>query len=278
VRPSEVVTRATEYLEGHGVEGARETAESLLMHLLETDRAGLYTRTEGLDSATARAYGRALCQRCAGTPLQHLTGHQAFRGLNLEVQPGVFVPRPETEVLVEAAIQTLAETTRPVVVDIGAGTGAVGLGIKRVRTDARLHAVDVNPQAVELTQRNADRNRLVIDVYLGDLFEPLPAEMKGTVDLVVSNPPYVTEAEYEELPPEVRADPYEALVGGTEVHARLAEEAPAWLKPGGWLVVEIGASQAATVSLLMRRTFEEIQTIEDLAGRPRVVMGRRPVG
>ena len=94
----------------------------------------------------------------------------------------------------------------------------------------------------------------------------------------MSNPPYVTEAEYEELPDEVRADPYEALVGGTDVHARLAAEAPTWLRPGGWLVVEIGATQADDVSRLFRRTLEEVHALEDLAGRPRVVLGRSPGG
>jgi release factor glutamine methyltransferase len=278
VRPSEVVTRATRYLEAHGVEGARETAEALLMHLLDVDRVELYTRAEGLDSATARSYGRALCQRCAGTPLQHLTGRQAFRGLNLEVRPGVFVPRPETEVLVEAATQVTAGVPRPLVLDVGTGTGAVGLALKRAHRDVRLHAVDVNPEAVELAQRNADRHRLVIDLYLGDLFAPIPSALRGRFDLIVSNPPYVTEAEYEELPEEVRADPYEALVGGTDVHARLADEAPSWLRPGGWLVVEIGTSQADDVSRLFRRTLEEVHALEDLAGRPRVVLGRAPGG
>jgi release factor glutamine methyltransferase len=276
VRPSEVVARATKYLEGHGVEGARETAEALLMDLLGVDRAGLYTRSEGLDSATARAYGRGLCQRCTGTPLQHLTGKQPFRGLVIEVRPGVFVPRPETEVLVEAAVQVTAGVPRPVVVDVGSGTGAVGLAIKRSIRNARLYAVDVNPEAVELTKRNADRNRIVIDVYVGDLFDPLPAALRGRVDLVVSNPPYVTVEEYEDLPAEVRADPYEALVGGTDVHRRLAAEAPLWLRPGGWLVVEIGASQVPEVSAAFRPRYREIQAIEDLAGRPRVVMGRLP--
>ncbi len=276
MRPSDVVTRATRYLEAHGVEGARETAEALLMHLLAVDRVELYTRAEGLDSATARSYGRALCQRCAGTPLQHLTGRQPFRGLNLEVRPGVFVPRPETEVLVEAAVQVTTNVARPLVLDVGTGTGAVGLAIKRVLRDARLHAVDVNPEAVELAQRNADRHRMVIDLYVGDLFGPVPPGLRRQFDLIVSNPPYVTEAEYAELPEEVRADPYEALVGGTDVHARLADEAPTWLRPGGWLVVEIGASQAEDVSRLFRRTLEEVHALEDLAGRPRVVLGRAP--
>lgn len=278
MRPSEVVARAARYLEGHGVDGARENAEALLMKLLGTDRAGLYTREEGLDSATARAYGRALCQRCSGTPLQHLTGEQPFRGMTLSVAPGVFVPRPETEVLVTAAVQAITDVRRPVIVDVGTGTGAVALALKRARRDAEVHAVDVNPAAVELARDNARRHELRIEVHEGDLLRSLPSELRGRVDLVVSNPPYVTEEEYADLPAEVRADPYEALVGGTDVHARLADDAPEWLVPRGWLVVEIGASQAEDVTEIMAKRFVELETIEDLAGRARVVMGHLPAG
>ncbi|MBI4260776.1 MAG: peptide chain release factor N(5)-glutamine methyltransferase, partial [Actinobacteria bacterium] len=100
MRPADVLRRAERYLDRHGVESPRATAEVLLMHVLRTDRAGLYSRREGMSSAEARSFGRALCVRCAGTPVQHLTGTQAFRHLELEVRPGVFVPRPETEVVV----------------------------------------------------------------------------------------------------------------------------------------------------------------------------------
>src|SRR5919198_4854225 len=131
MRPSEVVSRATKYLDRHGVESARTNAEILLMEVLGVDRAALYGRSEGLTAVESKAYGRALCQRCMGTPLQHLTGHQAFRGLDLVVRPGVFVPRPETEVLVEVALAQVEQDRTPVVVDVGTGTGAVALAIAR---------------------------------------------------------------------------------------------------------------------------------------------------
>src|ERR1043166_8938650 len=123
LRPSEIVRRSAAYLDRHGVESPRETAEVLLAHFLRTDRAGLYARSEGLDTATAKLFGRALCQRCGGVPLQHLTGEQDFMGLRLRVEPGVFVPRPETEVLADEAIRLLSGTTDPVVADAGTGTG-----------------------------------------------------------------------------------------------------------------------------------------------------------
>lgn len=274
MRPSQIAARAATYLSAHGVESPRETAEALLQYFLGEDRAGLYARSEGLDTRTARLYGRALCQRCHGVPLQYLTGEQQFLDLVLGVAPGVFVPRPETEVLVQRALETLEGRTAPVVVDVGTGTGAVALAVKRGRPDGRVLATDVSEEAVSVARANASRHDLQVEVGLGDLLSPLPDELRGRVDLVVSNPPYVTRDEYEELPVEVRAEPYEALVGGTDVHRAIAEKAPDWLRPGGWLVLEIGASQAEDVRGFLTRSFGEIEVLPDLAGRDRVVRGR----
>jgi release factor glutamine methyltransferase len=274
MRPSEVLTRATTYLSAHGVESPRETAEALLEYFLRVDRTGLYARAEGLDTRTAKLYGRALCQRCHGVPLQYLTGEQQFLDLVLGVAPGVFVPRPETEILVARALEALEGRTAPMVVDVGTGTGAVALAVKRSRPDARVLATDVSDEAVSVARANASRHDLQVEVSAGDLLSPLAGELRGRMDLIVSNPPYVTREEYEELPAEVRAEPYEALVGGTDIHRRLAEEAPTWLRPGGWLVVEIGASQADEVRGLLDRRFEGVEALPDLAGRDRVVRGR----
>src|SRR5438094_10656852 len=140
MRPSEIVRRAARYLEVHGVQSPRQTAEVLLQHVLETDRAGLYSRDEGLSSAQAKAFGRALCRRCTGQPVQHLTGRQQFRRLELEVRPGVFVPRPETEILAEVGLTEIDDVRDPVVVDVGTGTGAVALSIKDERAGASVWA------------------------------------------------------------------------------------------------------------------------------------------
>lgn len=274
MRPSEVAARAASYLERHGVESPRETAEALLMYFLETDRAGLYARDEGLDTRTAKLFGRALCQRCHGVPLQYLTGEQQFFDLVLGVAPGVFVPRPETEVLVERALEVLPGRGG-VVVDVGTGTGAVALAIKRFRPETRVLATDVSEDAVAVARANASRHGLDVEVLHGDLLSPLSAELRDRLDVVVSNPPYVTEEEYESLPDEVRAESYEALVGGTRVHARLAGESPDWLRTGGWLVMEIGEAQASEVAGLLEKRFEAVEALKDLAGRDRVVRARR---
>ena len=276
--PAELVRRSAAYLERHGVESPTANAETLLMHVLGTDRAGLYARREGLDTQSARLFGRALCRRCAGTPLQHLTGEQQFLDRTLTVRPGVFVPRPETEVVAMAALDAIDGMTAPVVVDVGTGTGAIGVTIADRRPDATVLGTDVSPEAVALARENARRLGVRVDVREGDLLSPLDTALRGRVGLIVSNPPYLTEAEYEDLPPEVRRDPYAALVGGTEVHARLADEARTWLCPGGWLVTEIGEGQAAEVGALLERAgFDAVSVRQDLNGLDRVVSGRRPV-
>jgi release factor glutamine methyltransferase len=275
---TEVLRRSAAYLAAHGVQSPVQTAETLLMHVLGTDRAGLYTRRDGLDTPSARLFGRALCQRCAGTPLQYLTGEQQFMDLVLSVSPGVFVPRPETEVLVEAALDAIRGIHSPTVVDVGTGTGAVALALKRHRPEATVWATDVSEAAVTLARGNAARLGLPVEVRRGDLLEPLPEDLAGRIDLLVSNPPYVTSEEYDDLPEEVKAEPYEALVGGMEFHRRLANLAPGWLAPGGWLVLEISAAQGADIRLLLAGMLDEVEVLPDLAGRDRVVRGRRASG
>ena len=273
--PAEVVRRSAAYLERHGVESPRANAETLLMNLLGTDRAGLYARCEGLDALTARLYGRAVSRRCAGTPLQHITGEQQFLDLRLGVVPGVFVPRPETEILATTAIELIADVDDPVVVDVGTGTGAVALAVASRRRDARVVATDASPAAVGLCGANAERLGLNVEIREGDLLSPVPEDLRGRVDLIVSNPPYVTAEEYGDLPEDVRRDPYEALVGGVDVHARLAADAPGWLRAGGYLAVAIGETQAGDVTRLFARAgFVEVRLVADLAGRDRVVSGR----
>jgi release factor glutamine methyltransferase len=276
VGPADVLRRATEYLDRHGIESPRTSAEQLMMHVLGTDRAGLYSRTEGLDTREARMFGRAICQRCTGTPLQHLTGEQGFRRIVVEVRPGVFVPRPETEVLVGLALDAVAGIEDPVVVDVGTGTGAIALAVKDERPDATVYATDRSAEALELAASNAQRLGLDVHLLEGDLLAPLPDDLRGWVDLVVSNPPYLTPDEYADLPAEVKADPELALLGGPDVYQRLAAEALRWLRDGGVLAVEMGASQGRALADALSRSFMDVRVEPDLAGRDRVVLARRP--
>ena len=172
MRPALIVRRAADYLSRHDVESPLPTAEILLANVLGTDRAGLYTRDEGLSAGEAKRFGRALCRRCVGVPLQHLTGEQGFRRLTLVVKPGVFIPRPETEILVEHALAAVADVTAPVVVDVGTGTGAIALAIKDERPDARVLAIDVSHDAVALARENAVRAHLDVEVAGGGPARP----------------------------------------------------------------------------------------------------------
>jgi release factor glutamine methyltransferase len=187
----------------------------------------------------------------------------------------VFV-RPETEVLVEHALSELGGLEEPVVVDACTGTGAIALSIKDERPGARVFATDRSPEAVELARANAERLGLGVTVLEGDLLEPLPPELRGSVDLVVSNPPYLPPSELEDLPPEVRADPPFALAGDVDVFERLGSQALRWLRDGGVLAVEIDARRGAEILQVLGRDFVDVRVEPDLTGRDRVVVARAP--
>lgn len=277
MRPAEVVRRGADYLARHDVESPLAAAEQLMMAVLDTDRAGVYGRVGGLSSAEARRYGRLLCRRCVGTPTQHLTGEVGFRRLVLGVRAGVFVPRPETEVLVEVALGLLAGVPEPRVVDVGTGTGAVALAIADERGDARVAATDRAPDAVALARENAARLELDLVVSEGDLLDGIDEAWRGRVDLVVSNPPYLDPAWRAELSPEVLADPPEALFGGLDGYERLFAAARAWLRAGGGVAVELDPRIAGDVAdAAARAGFRDVTLHRDLAGRDRVLAGRNP--
>ncbi len=275
MRPAAVVRRATDYLARHDVESPRTTAELLLAGVLETDRTGIYSREHGLSAAEAKAFGRALCRRCTGTPTQHITGTQAFRHIVVAVRPGVFIPRPETEVLVEEVLRALEPVPSPIVVDVGTGTGAIALAVADERRDARVLATDLDPAAVALARENAARLASTIEILLGDGLDPVPASLAGHVDAVVSNPPYVERDAFDGLPAEVRADPVSALVGGLEVYAALFEDAATVLRRGGIVAVEIAETMAGAVAdLAVAAGFDAPITVADLNGRDRVIVAR----
>ena len=275
MRPAEVARRGGDYLARHGVDGARGEAETLLMRILDIDRPALFTRERGLDTAEAKAFGRALCRRCTGVPLQHLTNEQAFRRLAIEVRPGVFVPRPETETVVGVALDMSGDA--PVVADLCTGSGAIALAIAHERPDARVFATDLAAEAVALAGANASRLGLSVTVGQGDLFDPLPAELRGALDLVVANPPYLPASEALDLPVDVRADPPSALFGDVALYERLFGGALEWLRADGAIVVEIDAREGSAITGAARAAgFVQVRVVEDLTGRDRVVAGRRP--
>jgi release factor glutamine methyltransferase len=275
MRPSEVARRGADYLERHGVDSARAESEALLQRILGVDRATLFTRERGLSTAEAKAYGRALCQRCSGAPLQHLTGEQGFRRLVLQVRPGVFVPRPETEILVEVAM-AMTPAPEPTVIDLCTGAGAVALAVADERRGARVYGTDVSGEAVALAAANASRLALRATFLQGDLFDPLPRDLIGAVDLVVANPPYLATERRDDLSADVRADPDDALFGDLDGYRRIFDEAARWLRRGGAIAVEVdGAVADVVVEQARAAGLTDVRMDRDLNGRERVVSGRR---
>ena len=210
----------------------------------------------------------ALARRERGEPLAYIEGSRGFYGLELRCGPGVLVPRPETETVVDVVLELVDGVPNPVVVDLGTGTGAIALAVASKRPDAEIVATDASEEALGYARDNAAALGLDVWFACGDLFDAVPDELCGRVDVVVSNPPYVRDDA--ELPVDVRAEPALALFGGpdgTDVLRRIAGGAPAWLKRGGAIVLEIGEADQASV-------LADGTVRDDLTGRPRVIWKR----
>ena len=268
-----------------GVESPRVDADLLLAHVLGTTRTGLLTLGEVPEEAAAR-FEDLVGQRADRVPLQHLTGRAPFRHLEFAVGPGVFVPRPETEQLVEWALGRLAGVAEPVVVDLGSGSGAIALSIAHEHPGARVTAVERDPGAIEWTRHNAAARAAAgdtpVEALSGDMTDPaLLRGLDGTVDLVVSNPPYVPDGAT--VPREVADhDPPLALWGGPDgldVVRGLLRTAARLLRPGGGLGIEHADQQGSALPALVRACggWTDVRDHPDLTGRPRfTTAGRSP--
>jgi release factor glutamine methyltransferase len=281
----EALRQATARLRAAGVDAPEHDAEVLLRHVLRWDRARLVAEgTQLLEDDPERSYLRLVEERARRRPLQHLTGTQWFWRHEFRVTPDVLVPRPETEVLVEAALELLAGLQSPLVVDVGTGSGCIALSLAFERPEAEVHATDLSARALAVARDNASRLDLAGRVVLhrGDLLEPVHS-LADRLDLIVSNPPYVSRDEVATLAPEVRVhDPRGALVPPGDrlaVYRRLAPQAAALLRPGRSLAVEIGRGMEDDVSRELEAAgLPTTRVVPDLAGVPRVVIARRPMG
>ena len=263
----------------HGLNLARQTgvdrldAQLLLVHLLNRPRAWLLAHDNHLlTDAQAVTLQQQLQRRAAGVPLAYLVGEREFCGLALQVNPDVLVPRPETELLVEWALQRLTTAPADNLVDLGTGSGAIALAVKQHRPAATVIASDASAAALRVAQANAARHGLVVEWLQGDWWAPLQGRRVG---LAVSNPPYVAGDD-----PHLNTltfEPRSALTpegDGLAALRRIVEGAPEHLLPGAWLLLEHGHDQADAVqALLSGRGFVDIQTRRDLAGLPRCTGG-----
>lgn len=271
-----------EHLAALGVEEAAITAEVLLRHALGWTRTELYLAWDRpLDEAAWARFQALLDARAAGRPVAYIIGRREFMGLDVLVDERVLIPRPETEVLVEVALEALRDVPAPAIADIGTGSGAIAVSLAVLRPDAAIVATDLSADALEVARANAVRHGVAgrMRFLQGDLLAPVAAAGMR-LDLVACNPPYVAPEAAAGLPREIREfEPAVAVVAPgdpLDVHRRLAETAPGVLRPRGWLVVEVGAGQAPHVVELLHRAgaYEAPVTRQDSLGWDRVVAAR----
>ena len=260
----------------------RADAEILLAHVMQRPRSYFVAWPEAqLSLDESVAFAALLARRAAGEPVAYVLGSRGFYGLDLKVSPAVLIPRPETELLVEAALERLP-TTPCRVADLGTGSGAIALALanelKIERLDAQVVAVDVSPDALAVARENARKLNLAVDFRLGDWCGGL---LNETFDMIVSNPPYIRADDEHLAQGDVRFEPALALASGADgldaIRAIIAC-APAHLKPGGWLLFEHGYDQAEAVAGLLRAAgLAAVESLFDLQGHARVTLGQRSV-
>lgn len=280
-----LVVWARQSLVQAGVSNGAQEAVWLLEHALALRSHQLVSQTDRLVSPDVRARIEALvARRVAREPLQYLLGTQEFCGLEFSVSPAVLIPRPETELLIQYIVGHVHALSEATIVDVGTGSGCVAITLAARLKGRRILAIDRSPEALEVAQRNAVRHavRDRIEWLEGDLLAPLrERQVADTIDVIVSNPPYISESDWAGLEPEVRVfEPRMALIGGaqgTEFHERLLRESREFLAPGGLLIMEIGVGQAATVRQFAEQIggYTALRIIEDAAGIERVVMAQR---
>jgi release factor glutamine methyltransferase len=279
------VASARERLIAAGIAGDEAGLDAVLLarHVLGWDAATWIARErEPVPPGFVERYRDLVARRTRREPMGYLLGRVEFWGLELEVSPGVLIPRPESEIIVEAAAGLARSFAAPLIVDVGTGSGCLAVALASALPAARILATDVSARALAVARRNAIRHQVAarITFVRGDLLAPLRVE----ADLIVSNPPYVPRADRLHLQPEVRAwEPPEALFGGDDglaVIRRLVAGAETHLRPGGWLIFELGVGQQPAVRALLERTgrWRDIDIRPDLQGIPRTAIAQRRPG
>jgi release factor glutamine methyltransferase len=279
----ELRRQAAETLRAEGVENPAREADWILAAALNLRPHDLLMGDRGILRPVAEGAWNLVLRRAVREPLQYLLGTQEFCGLEMAVTPDVLIPRPETEILVEETIRAVRGLRRPVVADVGTGSGCIAVSILRECPEVTTVASDISTQALAVARRNARRHGVTsrCSFLQADWLSAFSVSVGGVFDVIVSNPPYIADGDLDGLQPEVsRYEPRLALAGGADglaFHRRLLAEAPALLKSGGMLIVELGFGQAETVCDLARRrgVFVSVEIREDAAGLQRVLIARK---
>jgi release factor glutamine methyltransferase len=280
---SQAIAEGVRRLHASGIDQERRTAGLLLCHAIGIDRTHLLTKSEEeIDDAKYNIYLRLLERRAAGEPVQYLTGHQEFYGLDFTVTPDVLIPRPETEFLIEQVLKIVdnQKLDQPLIVDVGTGSGCIAVTLAVNIPNARLITTDVSAGALNVARNNAAKHRVIdrIEFLEGDLLGPLANRgLEASVDIIVSNPPYVDEALKSSIQREVREwEPHAALFGGADgidFYRRLLNDCLGFLKIGGYLVVEIGYGQLEVIKRMVETSssLRIVEVINDLQDIPRTL-------
>jgi release factor glutamine methyltransferase len=262
----------------HGGRQTRQDATLLLRHVLGLSMAQVLTERERpLTREQTEMFNAAIRARAQGKPIQYITGQQEFFGLPFRVTPDVLIPRPETEHLVESAIERLRAIEAPRIADVGTGSGCIAIALAHALPQAEITALDVSPAALEIAKENSRMNGVADRIRFCES-DLLSAVMPEKFDAVVSNPPYIALSEKKGLPIEVRDfEPAQALFAGKtgmEIYERLIPQAQNALAPGGWLLLEIGHGQRDAIAKLLH-DWKDVEFINDLQGIPRVAVGQK---
>ena len=278
----EILQQTTLSFAESGLGTPRLDAEVLLSHCLGADRTGLYSNEEEqIDEELREEFRRLVARRRQGEPIAYIVREKEFWSLSFEVDDRVLVPRPETEIIVEEVLAICKAVKGKVlrILEIGAGSGVISVSLASELKEALFWATDISEGALAVAERNAARHGVSgrITFLRGDLFAPV----SGSFHIIVSNPPYIPEDEFDGLPPDIRQfEPRVALVGGSdgiEVHRKLIRQAVSFLEEGGWIFLEIGAGQRRRTEQILKTvgSYDEIGFRKDYGGADRVVRARR---
>ena len=235
----------------------------------------------GVPAGRVRRFEKLVRRRAGGEPMAHILGWTEFRGLRIRVKPGAFVPRQSSEFTVEQAARRLRGKKRPIAVDVATGIGPIALATAAAVPKAEVHGTDISGEAVRQARRNArDLGLRNVEFHRGDMFASLPTRIRGTVDVITAHAPYVPKGEVGDLPLEVRGfEPEDTLTDHSEhglgMLTQIAEQAPEWLRPNGWVLLEVSPDFARSVrGLLVRHDYRDVKSTKGWPGVTRVIVGR----
>lgn len=274
-------------LDKNGIQMPRLEAEMLAAHVLGCERHHLYIDRElSMNAEQVEVFGQMVEDRCLGRPIQYIIGYREFMGLEFRVDENVLIPRPDTEVLVESALERLPVDRHIRVLDIGTGSGAIGISIAHYRANSTVLATDISEGALSIARQNAKTHGVEdrIEFLKGDMFSTLGDQLKGRFDTIVSNPPYIPTDDIDRLSVDVsRYEPRSALDGGGDglhFYRQIAHRGHLYLHGGGFIGLEVGHDQAPGVTEILQDSgcYSHICSIEDLSGIKRVVIAYKSKG